>query len=110
MPAWLSNWRERHQHPASLLLHALAIPMLPMAVVLIVVQLADSAWNLWWRPLGLIVVSYVMQWLGHRIEGNEMGEVVLIKKLLGKPYVAVAPRYAARAGGGASPAEMTRPP
>lgn len=47
---------------------------------------------MWWRPVGLLVVSYALQWIGHRVEGNDMGEVILIKKWLGRPYVAVAPR------------------
>lgn len=70
--------------------------MLPLAAVMVVVQLLDGAWNLWWRPAGLFVVSYILQCVGHLIEGNDMGEIILIKKLLGKPYVAVAPRYAPR--------------
>ena len=41
----------------------------------------------------LLVLGYALQWIGHRIEGNDMGEVVLIKKLFGRPYVAVSPRY-----------------
>jgi len=86
--AW-QNWRDRHQHPVSFSLHAVAIPMLVFAGVLAAIQLIDGAWSLWWRPVGLIVVSYVLQWMGHRIEGNDMGEVILIKKLLGRPYVAI---------------------
>lgn len=73
--------------------------MLPIAGVLVGVQLWDSAWSLWWRPTGLFFVSYFLQWLGHRIEGNEMGEVVLIKRWLGRPYVAISPRFAAEAPG-----------
>jgi hypothetical protein len=92
MPRWLRHWLERHRHPASLLLHLLAIPMLPAAAVLAIIQLADSAWSLWWRPVGLFLLSYLLQWIGHRIEGNDMGEIILVKKLLGKPYVAVANR------------------
>lgn len=68
--------------------------MLPLTAALIVMQLLDGAWSLWWRPVGLFVVSYALQWVGHLIEGNDMGELILIKKQLGKPYVAVAPRYA----------------
>lgn len=93
MPGWIRSWRERHQHPASLGLHVVAIPMLPAAAVVAVLQLIDGAWSLWWRPAGLFAVSYVLQWIGHRIEGNDMGEVVLIKRWLGRPYVAIAPRY-----------------
>jgi len=29
--------------------------------------------------------------MGHRIEGNDMGEMILFKRLMGKPYTAVAP-------------------
>ena len=52
-------------------------------------------WDLWWRPTFLIVISYIVQWVGHLIEGNDMGEIILIKKMLGRPYVAVSPRYQA---------------
>ena len=67
--------------------------MLPLAGYLVIVQLQDAAWSLWWRPVGLVVLSYVLQWIGHRIEGNDMGELILAKKWIGKPYVAVSPRY-----------------
>jgi len=98
MPRWLGNWLERHQHPLSRALHGVAIPMLPAAGIVAVVQWAQGAWSLWWRPVTLLVLSYALQWIGHRIEGNDMGEVILIKKALGRPYVAVSPRYRARTG------------
>lgn len=87
----IRNWLERHQHPASLALHAVGIPLLIFGLLLGAWQLWHGMWSLWYRPIGLIVVSYILQWFGHRIEGNDMGEIILIKKLLGKPYVAVAP-------------------
>jgi len=93
VPRWLANWIERHQHPASQILHAVGIPLTVAAVVLAIVQLSAGAWGLWWRPLLLFVGGYGLQWLGHRIEGNDMGEVILIKRWRGWPYVAVSPRY-----------------
>lgn len=92
MVAIWKSWRARHMHPVSFALHAIAVPMLVLAGVLIVVQLIDGAWSLWSRPVLLIVVSYLLQWIGHVVEGNDMGEVILIKKLLGRPYVAIASR------------------
>ena len=65
--------------------------MLAFGLLLGAYQLWFGLWYLWWRPVGLIAVSYILQGIGHAIEGNDMGEVVLIKKLLGRPYVAVAP-------------------
>lgn len=88
-----ARWRERHQHPVSFALHAFAIPLMPLAGVLVVVQLIEGAWHLWWRPLVLLLFSYVVQWIGHLIEGNDMGEIIVIKKALGLPYIAVAPQY-----------------
>lgn len=93
MRVMLRHWFERHQHPVSLALHIIAVPMLPVALVLAITQLLDGAWSLWWRPVGLFALSYLLQWIGHRIEGNDMGELILIKKWLGMPYVAVAPQY-----------------
>jgi hypothetical protein len=90
----IANWIERHQNRTSFWLHMVGIPLTIASVVLAGIQLADSRWDLWWRPVVLLVVGYLLQWIGHLIEGNDMGEVIVIKKLLGKPYIAVSPRYA----------------
>jgi len=93
MPGWLKNWIERHQHPVSFWLHVVGIPMTIACVPLALVQLSRDQWDLWWRPVALLVGGYLLQWIGHVIEGNDMGEVILVKRLLGRPYVAVSPRY-----------------
>jgi hypothetical protein len=41
----------------------------------------------------LLVAGYLLQWIGHRIEGNDMGELILVRRWLGRPYVAVSPKY-----------------
>jgi len=94
MPMWLDNWMQRHRHPASFWLHVVGIPLTIVAVGLLVWQLVLGLWGLWWRPLALLVLGYGLQWLGHVIEGNDMGEVILVKKWLGLRYTAVSPRYA----------------
>lgn len=93
MPEWWMRYLERHQHGASRVLHVIGVPMTVAALVLAGVQLAHWRWDLWWRPAVLLVVGYLLQYVGHLIEGNDMGEVVLLKKWLGKPYVAVSPRF-----------------
>jgi ABC-type thiamin/hydroxymethylpyrimidine transport system permease subunit len=95
MHGLVHNWFERHRHPASLALHAVGIPMLVAGLLLGAWQLWHGMWSLWWRPVGLIVISYVLQGIG---------EVVLIKKVLGRPYVAIAPTARKPAG----EAEFTR--
>ena len=94
MPRWLRNWRDRHQHPASIVLHVVGIPLTILAVVVAIWQLTEDRWDLWYRPVVLLVVGYGLQWLGHLLEGNDMGEVILLKRLLGRPFTAVSPRYA----------------
>lgn len=93
MVDWVTNWRRRHQHPVSRALHGVGIPIVVVALILVAWQLAWWRWDLWWRPAALVATGYTLQWIGHRIEGNDMGEAVLIKKLLGRPYVAISPRY-----------------
>ena len=106
MKRLIGNWLERHRHPASLVLHAIGIPLLVAGLLLGAWQLWHGMWPLWWRPVALIVASYVLQWAGHMTEGNDMGEVVLIKRLLGRPYTAIAPPRPERA---AKPAPAREP-
>lgn len=91
-PEWLRRWLDRHRHPVSFWLHMIGIPVAVAAAPVALVQLYLDRWDLWWRPVVLLVAGYLPQWLGHRLEGNDMGEVILVKKLLGRPYVAVVER------------------
>lgn len=81
----LNNWLERHQHPVSFWLHMFGIPM---TVVGVAVLIAGRPW----LGVGLFVLGYAVQFLGHAIEGNDAGELILFKKWLGMPYIAVVPR------------------
>jgi len=98
MPRWLSSWLERHQHPASFWLHMVGIPLAVASLPLAAVQLYQNRWGLWWRPVLLLAGGYLLQWIGHRIEGNDLGEIILLKKWLGMPYVAISPRFEQRPG------------
>jgi len=82
------NWRVRHQRPINLALHAVGIPM-----TLVVIPFL---WMAWWGTAALLFFGgYGLQFLGHALEGNDPGEVVLVKRLLGLPYTAIAPSPAA---------------
>ncbi|HUQ72413.1 MAG TPA: Mpo1-like protein [Planctomycetaceae bacterium] len=86
MLAFLKNYIERHQHPASQALHLVGVPL---------TFIVSTLW-LWqgygWWALGAFVGGYALQFAGHAIEGNDAGEVVLVKKALGLPYVDIVPR------------------
>ena len=54
----------------------------------------------WIMALGAIVVGYLLQWIGHLAEGNDVGEWAGIKRLLGLPTVGIAPRWQQQAPAG----------
>ncbi len=93
MREFIRKWPPRHQHPVNRVLHALGIPMTILAIPLACWQLYHWDWGTWWRPVVLVVIGFGVQYIGHRIEGNDMGELVGIKRRLGRPYVEIAPRY-----------------
>ena len=93
-PRWLKNWLQRHQSPLSFWLHLVGIPLTIAAIVLAGYQLYLSRWDLWYRPVLLLAAGYLLQFVGHLHEGNDMGEVILVKRLLGRPFTAVSTRYA----------------
>jgi hypothetical protein len=82
-----SAWRERHRHPVNYGLHLLGIPAAFLSLPLLLVL--PWAWC-----LGLFAGGYFVQWVGHQVEGNDVGELIPVKRLLGLPVVAVAPRPA----------------
>lgn len=87
MHRFLKNYLERHQHPVNQLLHAIG---LPVTFVLPVVLLVEGAW--WGWALLSFAVGYAFQFAGHAVEGNDAGEVILVKKACGRPYVDIVRR------------------
>lgn len=81
-------WRDRHQHPFNFAIHLVGIPLAFAGLGLFVV----APWE--WAAAAL-VGGYVLQWVGHLVEGNDVGELIPLKKLVGLRTVSVAPRYAA---------------
>lgn len=83
---FLRNYAERHRHPVNIVLHAVGLP----------VTFALPVWFLIdgnrFAALGCFVGGYVLQFMGHAAEGNDAGEIVLLKKALGLPYVAIVER------------------
>lgn len=81
------NWLARHQNAFNFWIHMIGIPLAFAGLPL----LAVAPWS---YGVGAIAAGYFLQWVGHRIEGNDVGEFIPIKRLLGLPVVAIAPQYA----------------
>lgn len=48
----------------------------------------------WHWAVGAITFGYFLQWVGHCIEGNDVGELIPIKRALGLKTISIAPQYA----------------
>src|SRR5262245_32617241 len=82
------GWRLRHQLTFNFAIHMIGIPMAVTGLVLLFVPGVD-----WYWGVGALVLGYVLQYVGHLAEGNDLGEWAAIKRLLGWPYVGIAPRW-----------------
>jgi hypothetical protein len=82
----LRNWLQRHRHPFNFWIHLLGIPLAVAGVVLVF-------FVPWYWGLAAFVLGYVLQYMGHVVEGNDVGEWAAIKRLLGLPYVSISPRW-----------------
>jgi len=82
----LRNWRERHQHPFNFAIHLIGIPMAFTGLILLF--FVD-----WYWAVAAFVLGYLLQYIGHTVEGNDLGEWAGIKRMLGLPYVGISPRW-----------------
>lgn len=82
---FVANYVARHRNRANQLLHLVGVPLTFVGSVICAVQ------GEWYWAAGCFVGGYVFQFVGHAVEGNDAGELILVKRLLGKPYVEFGP-------------------
>jgi Protein of unknown function (DUF962) len=80
----LANWRQRHQHPFNFAIHLVGIPLAVAGAVMM-------GFLPWYWGVPAFVLGYLLQFVGHCVEGNDLGEWAGIKRLFGLPYVAISP-------------------
>ncbi len=90
----LRNWLERHRHPFNFWIHIIGIPLAIAGIGMFLF----GPWSAWPWALAAFVGGYALQYVGHRVEGNDLGEWAAIKRLLGLPYVGIAPRWEDKKG------------
>jgi len=69
------DYLKRHAHPLNALMHIFGVPAAFAGVYLLFTGRLILGF-------GLILAGYFLQYLGHKAQGNEVGEVTLIKYLL----------------------------
>ena len=65
---WIDEYSESHQHPMNKLTHQFGIPMIAVSILLVIP--AFFVGGLWRFALGLFVVGWVLQFIGHWFEGK----------------------------------------
>ena len=68
MSEWILEYAKSHQHPVNRLLHTWGIPMIVLSLVVGVAALAMP--RLWLPALALFLVGWVLQFVGHAVEGQ----------------------------------------
>lgn len=65
---WIDEYSESHQHPVNKLTHTFGIPMIALSLVLVIPSIFIA--RLWMIALGLFVVGWILQFIGHYFEGK----------------------------------------
>lgn len=92
-----ANWLRRHQHPFNFFIHMLGIPIACIGILMLVADGIAATFGFetglptWYWSLGAVGVGYLFQFLGHAVEGNDVGELIPIKRALGLKVVPIAP-------------------
>ena len=72
---FIERWCARHETGPNRILHTIGIPATVVGVVV-------AFFGMWLLAVACFVGGYVLQTLGHYLEGSRVGEVLLIKKIV----------------------------
>lgn len=84
------DWLERHQHRGNFLLHMIGIPVSIVGMLLLPIALPTLSLLTLNVALGLFVLGYLLQFLGHALDGSPPGEVVFLRRRFGRSRVMLA--------------------
>ena len=65
---WIEEYAESHQNPINKLMHSFGIPMIALSLLL--VPFSFFVGGLWRIALGLFVIGWILQFVGHYFEGK----------------------------------------
>jgi uncharacterized membrane protein YGL010W len=67
---WIAQYASSHQHPVNRICHTFGIPMIVVSLVLGVAAFFVPMPNFWMFPIGLFLVGWILQFVGHYFEGK----------------------------------------
>ncbi len=65
---WIDDYSKSHQNPINKLTHTVGIPMIALSLLLIPTSFFVAGF--WKIPLGLFVIGWILQFIGHYFEGK----------------------------------------
>jgi uncharacterized membrane protein YGL010W len=65
---WIEQYGHSHEHPVNRFCHTLGIPLIALSLPLFGAALFVD--DLWWLPLTMFTVGWVLQFVGHAVEGK----------------------------------------
>ncbi|MCD6459295.1 DUF962 domain-containing protein [bacterium] len=74
---FIKTWLYRHKYPVDIVLHIIGIPMTFAAGIIVI-----KGYYLY--GILCFIFGYVFQYIGHVIEGSEMGELMIIQNIFKK--------------------------
>lgn len=87
----VQHWIDRHRNPVSFTLHMIGIPPTILGALLVPVYVLLLSVPIFLIALTLFIGGYLLQFAGHWIEGTDPGEVIVIKRWLGRSYIEFPP-------------------
>lgn len=72
--AFVIDYISRHKHPVNAILHIFGVPMVFYGIYVLCIGQTTLG-------VALFFFGYLFQYLGHKAQGNEVGEVTLIKNI-----------------------------
>ena len=67
MEEWIEKYGHSHQHPVNRWCHTFGIPMIAISLPLALVAIPMGYWKI---PAALFVVGWILQFIGHAVEGE----------------------------------------
>jgi len=66
---WIAQYATSHQHPVNRFCHTIGIPLIALSLPLFLVAFFVAGF--WKVPLGMFVVGWIFQFVGHAFERKE---------------------------------------
>ncbi len=82
-PPLVVDWLDRHPGRLNRFLHLTGIPLSIIGMLVLPVSVPTLSWRLLVLALGCFAAGYLLQFLGHWLEGTTPGEVIALNRWLG---------------------------